>query len=89
MLDELAKALKVPGEAIRNFSEEAAVNIISNTFNSNDTSTLNAINYHPTFNPLEKWLEALEENKRLYEELLKSERGKVAMLERMLEKNKD
>lgn len=35
-------------------------------------------------NPVEKWLKELEENKRLYEELLKSEREKVAMLERMM-----
>ncbi len=84
LLDELAKALKVPGEAIRNFSEEAAVNIISGTFHN----TSGLVNYNPTFvqNPVEKWLEALEENKRLYEELLKSEREKVVMLKKMLDR---
>jgi hypothetical protein len=33
LLEQVAKALKVPSEAIKNFDEEAAVNIISNTFN--------------------------------------------------------
>jgi hypothetical protein len=32
ILDEVAKALKIPVEAIKNFDEEAAINIISNTF---------------------------------------------------------
>jgi transcriptional regulator with XRE-family HTH domain len=75
LLDELAKALKVPSEAIRNFSEEVAINYI-NTFNDNSVS--HVIGNHRTynFNPIEKWLEAIEENKRLYEALLKSEREK-------------
>lgn len=35
-------------------------------------------NYHDcTFNPIEKWLEVLDENKKLYERLLDSEREKV------------
>src|SRR5690606_7953935 len=88
LLDELAKALNVPSEAIKNFSEEAAFNIISNTFNntSHEHSTLvaSAVNYYPTFKPIDKVIQALEENKRLYEELLKSEREEVAMLKRMV-----
>lgn len=78
-LEQVAKVLGIKSEAIRNFNEEAALSIISNTFNSNDSSTLNAINYYPTFNPYDKIVE-------LYEALLRSEREKVAMLERLLEK---
>lgn len=89
LLDELAKALKVPSEAIKNFSEEAAFNIISNTFNNtsrgNSTLIASSLNYQPTFNSIDKLIEALEENKRLYEELLKSEREKVAMLQKLLD----
>ena len=48
------------------------------------SATLLEITGPNNFNPLEKWLEALEENKRLYEALLKSEREKVAMLEELL-----
>lgn len=87
LLDELAKALKVPSEAIKNFSEELAINYI-NTFNDNSVS--HVIGNHGTynFNPVEKWLEAIEENKRLYEALLKSEKEKVAMLEKLLQGKK-
>jgi transcriptional regulator with XRE-family HTH domain len=91
LLDELAKALKVPSEAIRNFSEDVAINYF-NSFHDHSVNqgVLGSFNDHSSFviNPVEKWLEALEENKRLYEELLKSEREKVAMLERMLAKKK-
>ena len=84
ILDEVAKALKVPVEAIQNFDEDQAVNIISNTFNDQS----NGYNYYPTFNinPIEKWMEAMEENKKLYERLLQAEREKVALLEKLLNK---
>lgn len=80
ILAEVAKALKVPEEAIKNFDEEKAVNIISNTFN--DTSMLNAVNYNPTFNPIDKLIEVYEENKKLYEQLLASEREKIELLKK-------
>jgi transcriptional regulator with XRE-family HTH domain len=80
ILSQVAKILKVPEEAIKNFDEDSALNIISNTFTSNDTSTLNAINYYPTFNPIDKLIELFEENKKLYEQLLASEREKVDIL---------
>lgn len=40
---------------------------------------MNAVNYYPTFNALEKMIE-------LYDALLKSEREKIVLLERLLEK---
>jgi transcriptional regulator with XRE-family HTH domain len=58
ILKEVAIALKIPVDAIKNFDEEAAVNIIANTFNEH--STLNGINYYPTFNPIDKVVELLE-----------------------------
>ena len=75
VLDKIAKVLKVTPDAIKNFSEETAINIISNTFNDNAVN----MNYQCTFNPLEKMVE-------LYEALLKSEREKNALLEKMLNK---
>jgi hypothetical protein len=78
-LAQVAKVLKVPVEAIKNFDEEAAINIIGNTYNSNDTSTLNAFNFHPTFNPIDKIVE-------LYEALVKSEKEKVEMLQKLIDK---
>lgn len=83
-LEEVARALGMNSEAIRNFNEDAALNFINNFRDSSvNNGPLN--NYNCTFNPLEKLVEAIEENKKLYEALLKSEREKVALLERMLE----
>jgi transcriptional regulator with XRE-family HTH domain len=81
ILDEVARALKIPAEAIKNFDEEAAISIVANTFTSNDTSTLNAINPYCTFNPLEKIME-------LFERLLASEREKVELMREIVEKLK-
>jgi len=83
LLSEVAKALKVTPEAIKNFNEEAAVNIIATTFTSHDNSFAHQCTFN--INPVEKWMEALEENKKLYERLLQSEREKVALLEKLLE----
>ena len=88
LLEQVAKVLKVPVEVITNLDEETAVNVISNNFNSHDSSTLNAINYHCTFNPLDELLKQIEENKKLYERLLQAEKEKVDLLQRLLEKIK-
>ena len=86
-LNEIAKALEVPASAIKEYSDEKMLNIITNnTFNSNDSSTLNAINVMPTFNPLDKLVEAYDENKKLYERLLRAEKEKTMYLEQLLKK---
>lgn len=82
LLEQVAKALKVPVEAIKNFSEEAAINVIATTITNNDQSS--TVAYFPVFNPIDKWVEALEENKKLYERLLQAEREKVAILEKLI-----
>jgi hypothetical protein len=87
ILEQVAKVLKVPAEAIRNFDEEKAINVISNTTFENCQQPA-VINYNPTFNPIDKWIEALGENKKLYERLLQSEKEKVALLEKLLEQKK-
>ncbi len=38
-----------------------------------------------SFNPLEKWVAALEENEKLYERLLRSEQEKVQLLQKLLD----
>jgi len=86
LLAQVAKALHVTTEAIEQFDEQAALNVVSNTFTSHDNSTLNAVNHQCSFNPLDKLMEALEDNKRLYERLLQSEKDKVELLEKMLNK---
>lgn len=90
LLQQIADVLRVPPEAIRNFDEEAAiVNIQHNYEGANSGSGSIGQNFnHNSFNPIEKLVDAMEENKRLYEALLKSEREKIALLEKMLETKK-
>ena len=84
-LEQIARTLKVPVDAIKNFNEEAASNIIANTFNENafinSTGTFN-------INPIDKWLEALEEIKRLNAALIKEKEDKIALLEKLLDEKK-
>ncbi len=72
-LNQIAKALDVSVEAIKNFSEEAVFNIIGNTFQ--DQSAV--YNCNCTFNPLDKVVE-------LYERLVQAEKDKVEYLEKLL-----
>jgi len=79
ILDDVASALKIPAEAIKNFDEEAAISIVANNFTSQDASTLNAINPYCTFNPIDKIVE-------LFERLVASEKEKVDLMKEILEK---
>ena len=87
LLQQVAKALKVPVEAIKNFDEEAVFNFINN-FNDNSINHGPLNNYNCSFNPLDKYVEQVEQNKKLYEKLLESEREKVEMLQKMLDGKK-
>jgi transcriptional regulator with XRE-family HTH domain len=51
-LNVIAEALGVSAEAIKNFSDEAVLNIMGNTLH--DSSFINGNNYNCTFNPLDK-----------------------------------
>jgi len=84
LLQQIAELLKVPAEAIKNFDEETAINVIATTITNNNAS----INGNYTINPIDKLMEVVEENKKLYEELLKVEREKIALLERMVDGSK-
>lgn len=78
VLEKIAKALGVTAEGIKQFNEETIINIISSTLHDNAGSINNQCTLH--FNPIDKWLEVIEENKKLYERLLQSEREKVELL---------
>jgi hypothetical protein len=84
-LEKVAKILGVPEEAIKSFSEEAAVNVISNNFNDNSASGSTFGNSY-NFNPIDKLMEAIEENKKLYERLLQTEKEKNELLQKLLDK---
>ncbi|OUD35702.1 helix-turn-helix domain-containing protein [Flavobacterium sp. FPG59] len=78
-LIEVAKALGVSAEAIKNFSEESMINYF-NTFNDTDFSNSQGAfghNHQCTFNPLDKVVE-------LYERLVQAEKEKVEYLEKLL-----
>jgi len=76
-LIEVAKALGISVEAIKNFSEEAVFNIIGNTFQDHSSITSGDYNCNCTFNPLDKVVE-------LYERLVQAEKDKVEYLEKLL-----
>ncbi|MBS7230994.1 helix-turn-helix transcriptional regulator [Flavobacterium psychroterrae] len=81
-LSEVAKALGVTVEAIKNFSEEGMINYF-NTFN--DSGNNNFGDYNAcTFNPLDKLMETVDKNEKLYERLLKAEQDKSEYLEKLL-----
>lgn len=76
-LIEVAKALGVSVEAIKNFSEESVINYFNNYYD-NKGHILNSCSYL-TFNPLDKVVE-------LYERLVQAEKEKVAYLEKLMNK---
>ncbi len=82
LLEQVAKVLKVPVEAIKNFDEDAAVNIVSNTFTDfkDNASAINH-NCNLNFNPIDKIIE-------LYEALVKSEKEKIELMQKILDKIK-
>ncbi len=87
-LEEIASFLGVSKEGIKNFSETGTINYIQNNFDgSNKETHYVAVHYEScTFNALEKYVEQVDEIKSLYEQLLKSERDKVEILQKLLEK---
>ncbi len=90
-LEKMARALGVSAQAIKNLDENAAVyNIVTNNNNAENgfNNAVSGFNNNCTFNPLDKLMEVIEKNEKLYEKLLKSEQEKVAMLERFLEERK-
>ena len=84
-LIEVAKALGVTAEAIKNFSDENMISYF-NTFTDNEFNNSQAVvsqndqeNNLCTFNPLDKVVE-------LYERLLQAEKDKIEYLEKLLNK---
>jgi len=75
ILDQIARALKVSPDAIKGFNEEAAINIISNTYHEpKETVPASMTGNQPlSFSPMDKIVE-------LYERLLASEREKIDLL---------
>jgi transcriptional regulator with XRE-family HTH domain len=80
LLQQISAALKIPVEAIQNFDEEQAINVISNTINNNDNATMSnpaIFNFQPSFNPIDKMIE-------LYERMLQQQREMIEKLEKLI-----
>lgn len=81
ILEQVAKILKVPAEAIENFDEDMAINIIASTFH--DSAVANTFtdgaqaNFNCTFNPLDKMVE-------LYERMLEQQKEMIDRLEKLI-----
>ena len=83
VLEQVAKILKVPVEAIKNFDEETALMLFLIRLNNGQSQLFQ---FNPTFNPIDKLVEALDENKKLYERLLKEKEEKISLLEALMKK---
>ncbi|WP_221408809.1 hypothetical protein [Chryseolinea serpens] len=84
MLQQIAEALKVPVEAIENFTEEGA-NTYFNSFH--DNSGPSAFQYNNSA-PTDKYEEMVEKIEGLYKELLKEKQARIELLERLLAEKK-
>jgi len=80
ILEQVAAILKIPAEAIRNFDEQQAVNIISNTFDNGSAI------YQTNNNPIDKLMQLHEEKIALYERMLKEKDEMMERLERLIGK---
>src|SRR6218665_1704311 len=88
-LEKVAQILKVPKEAIESYNDDMAINLVQNNYEgASNNSNIDNYNYQCNFNPLDKVIELVEENKKLYERLVQAEREKVEMLERLLKEGK-
>jgi transcriptional regulator with XRE-family HTH domain len=78
-LTEVAKALGVNTEAIKNFTNENMINYTNNFYDNSFTNGINGMfnPSHCTFNPIDKVVE-------LFERMLLSEKEKVEFLEKLL-----
>ena len=82
LLQQISAALKIPAEAIQNFDEEAAINIIANTFDDGAIGYNRAEVQH--FNPIDKIIQLHEEKISLYERMLKEKDDMMARLEQLI-----
>ncbi|MEP6804419.1 MAG: helix-turn-helix transcriptional regulator [Flavobacterium sp.] len=84
-LIDVAKALGVSVEALKNFSDEAAISYFNNFYdNSAKGQILNNSCNNLTFNPIDKLIEVYQEKEALYERLLQSEKERNEQLENLL-----
>lgn len=96
LLEQVAAIFKIPVEAIENLDEEQAVNIIANTFHTNDNATVgiggnsgNGDDDNRIFHPIDKLVQLHEEKITLYERMLKEKDDIIDRLEKLIERNNE
>ncbi|QRQ99493.1 helix-turn-helix domain-containing protein [Dyadobacter sandarakinus] len=82
ILEQVAVILKIPAEAIRNFDEEQAINVISNTFQDQAFFGSSFETYNN--NPIDKLMQLHEEKIALYERMLREKEDMMVRLERLI-----
>jgi transcriptional regulator with XRE-family HTH domain len=90
LLEQIAKLLKVPAEAIKNFDEETAIFNIQNNYEGSNASAshINTNNNHCTINYADRWIEAIDKIETLFERLVQVEKEKNELLQKMLDGKK-
>ncbi|ALU26186.1 helix-turn-helix domain-containing protein [Myroides odoratimimus] len=78
LLQQISKVLNIPVEAIENFDEQQAINMISNSVSFENCQQPSFFNYQPNFNPIDKMIE-------LYERMLQQQKEMIEKLEKIIE----
>ncbi len=83
ILEEVAKILKVPVDAIKNLDDANAVNYF-NTFNDSSVNhgAVGSNNYNCNFNPIDKVVQLYDDKIALYEKLLKDKETMIEELKK-------
>lgn len=81
LLQQISKVLNIPVEAIENFDEQQAINMISNSVSFENCQQPSFFNYQPNFNPIDKMIE-------LYERMLQQQKEMIEKLEKIIEDKK-
>ncbi|MEC4028955.1 XRE family transcriptional regulator [Myroides odoratimimus] len=86
VLQQISKVLKIPVEAIENFDEQQAINIINNTITNNDNAVMHSLYINnATINPVDKIVQLHEEKIALYERMLKEKDEMMIRLEKLIQ----
>ncbi|MBB4036924.1 transcriptional regulator with XRE-family HTH domain [Dysgonomonas hofstadii] len=86
-LERIARIMNIPVEAIKNMTEDTTYNYI-NTFNDEVTNHNGFYNFNCSFNPIDKIVELYNDKIELYERMLKSEKEKADLFEKLLNDKK-
>lgn len=83
LLQQISAALKIPVEAIQDFDEEQAMNVIANTFN--DAAYFAGHSATFNINPIEELRKLHDEKMALYERMLREKDEMMGRFESLIE----